>query len=174
MKVKMDPFDCAGQICKALTKGILITAKHNGKVNPMTIGWGHIGREWNKPIFVAYVRESRFTREMIEQTGEFTVNAPIAEGDRKIISFCGTKSGRDVDKVSALGLHLEESNVIGAPGICEFPLTLECKVLFQTTQTVSQLPGAVQDRFYPDGEDAHIAFWAEIVDAYRIQPEEGK
>ena len=51
MKKMLKPFDCAGQICEAMKKGILITTKANGKVNTMTIGWGHIGIEWGKPLY---------------------------------------------------------------------------------------------------------------------------
>ena len=31
----------------------------------MTIGWGGIGVEWGKPVFIAYVRESRYTKRSI-------------------------------------------------------------------------------------------------------------
>ena len=63
MKRKIDPFEYAGEICKALPAGILLTTKRGEEVNTMTIGWGHIGIEWKVPIFVAYVRESRYTKQ---------------------------------------------------------------------------------------------------------------
>ena len=72
MKKQVEAFDYAGQICKALPKGILMTTKHNGFVDTMVIGWGHIGIEWSRPIFVAYVRESRYTKKLLDKTGEFT------------------------------------------------------------------------------------------------------
>ena len=87
MKKFIDPFDYAGTICKATKKGILLTTKAGEKVNTMTIGWGTIGIEWGKPIFVGYVRESRYTREMLDQNGEFTVNVPMGEIDSKILGF---------------------------------------------------------------------------------------
>ena len=64
MKKHVDAFDYAGTVCKEMAKGILITTKLDGKVNTMTIGWGHIGIEWGKPIFIAYVRESRYTKQL--------------------------------------------------------------------------------------------------------------
>ena len=99
MKQFVDAFDYAGHICKAYKPGILITAKVGEKVNPMTIGWGTMGVEWGKPIFVAYVRESRYTHQMLDESGEFTVNVPLGAVDNRILSVCGTKSGRDMDKV---------------------------------------------------------------------------
>ena len=76
MKKNIEVFDYAGHICKAMKKGILLTTKSEGKVNTMTIGWGKIGIEWNRPVFIAYVRETRHTKTMLEASGEFTVNIP--------------------------------------------------------------------------------------------------
>ena len=103
MKKMIEAFDYAGTVCKAMPRGILLTTKADGKVNTMTIGWGHIGIEWGKPIFVAYVRESRYTKQMLEANGEFTVNVPMGSIDGKILGYCGTKSGRDTDKIADLG-----------------------------------------------------------------------
>ena len=69
MKKEINAFDYAGDICKALPKGILMTTKTGDYVNTMVIGWGHIGIEWGRPIFVAYVRESRHTKQMVEECG---------------------------------------------------------------------------------------------------------
>ena len=174
MKKTVNAFDYAGEICKAMKKGILVTAKNDEKVNPMTIGWGTIGIEWGKPIFIAFIRPSRYTHEMVERSGEFTVNIPMGEADSavtKILGFCGTKSGRDYDKVKELGLTLEASEVVGAPGIKELPLTLECKVLYKQDQVVQDIPDPLRDRYYPDRNDLadyHTAYYAEIVNAYLI------
>ena len=97
MKMRIDPFDYAGEFAKHMGRGILLTTKANGKVNTMTIGWGTVGIEWGRPMFVAYVRESRFTRQLLDQNPEFTVNCPIGDVDKKILGVCGTKSGRDTD-----------------------------------------------------------------------------
>ena len=172
MKQSIQAFDYAGDICKALKKGILITTKANGVVNTMTIGWGHIGIEWSRPIFIAYVRESRFTKQMLEQNGEFTINVPYGEVDSKILGYCGTKSGRDKDKIRDLGLNLVESDVIGVPGIKELPLTLECKVIYKQKQDLSAIPDDILARYYPADEsgfqDYHYAYYGEIVNAYLI------
>lgn len=167
MKKIIDAFDYAGDICKAMKKGILLTTKGDAGVNSMTIGWGTIGIEWGRPIFVAYVRESRYTHEILEKNGEFTVNVPIDSIDSKILSVCGTKSGRDLDKIGALGLTLEEPLNISVPGIKELPLTLECKVLYRMEQTLDTIPQDILDRYYPNG-DFHYAYYAQIVGAYII------
>ena len=152
MKNIVNVFDYAGHICKAMSPGVLLTAKVGDKVNPMTIGWGSIGVEWGKPIFTAYVRPSRYTHEMIEATGEFTVNVPMGNV-KSILGFCGTKSGREVDKVAELGL------------------TLECKVIYKQDQVMSNLRDDLWAKYYnqTDSGDFHTAYYAEIVSAYLIE-----
>jgi flavin reductase (DIM6/NTAB) family NADH-FMN oxidoreductase RutF len=122
-------------------------------------------------MFVAYVRESRYTRELLDKNPEFTINCPIGEFDSKILGFCGTKSGRDVDKFAQLDLHTEEPLHITVPGIRELPLTLECKVVYCNPQPTEGLPQAILDRYYQEVDgvrDAHIAYYGEIVGAYII------
>ena len=173
MKKQVNAFDYAGDICKALPKGILITTRNGDFVNTMTIGWGHLGIEWGKPIFVAYVRESRHTKTMLENHGEFTINVPLGNVDKNILGFCGTKSGRDLDKIQELGLNLVDSDVVSVPGIAELPLTLECKVIYKQKQDLSAIPEEILKRYYPADEtgfqDYHYAYYGEIVNAYVIE-----
>lgn len=171
MKKLINPFDYAGTFGECMKKGILLTTKADDFVNTMTIGWGTIGIEWGRPMFVAYVRESRYTRELLDKNPEFTINCPMGDFDNKILGFCGTKSGREVDKFKELELHTEEPMNISVPGIRELPLTLECKVVYRNPQPTEGLPQAILDRYYPevDGKrDYHIAYYAEIVGAYII------
>lgn len=177
MKKMIQAFDYAGEICKAIPKGILLTTQNNGQVNTMTIGWGTIGIEWGKPVFIAFVRESRYTKQLLERNGEFTVNIPFGNADSRILGVCGTKSGRDMDKIQELNLTLEEPVSISVPGIKELPLTLECKVIYKQKQDLSAIPQEILNRYYPEtpgvtyaGEsrDYHIAYYGEIVNAYLI------
>ena len=170
---KVDAFDYAGHICKAMKRGILLTTKAGETVNTMTIGWGKLGIEWNRPVFIAYVRETRYTKQLLEESGAFTVNIPCGDVDPIILSYCGTKSGRNTDKIRDLGLTLVDSEVVQAPGIRELPLTLECKVIYQQKQDLQKMPQAILDRFYPviddkGFQDYHIAYYGEIVNAYLI------
>ena len=174
MKRQVDAFDYAGLICKALSRGVLLTTRSGDRVNTMTIGWGKIGIEWGKPIFIAYVRESRYTKQLLEKSGEFTVNVPLSDDCREILGYCGTKSGRDTDKIRDMGLTTVASDVVSAPGIAQFPLTLECRVIYRQEQDIRQMPQSVVGRFYPPFgakqiPDMHTAFYGEIVNAYLIE-----
>ena len=177
MKKHIPVFDYADHILNTLKKGVLLTAKADGKVNTMTISWGTLGIQWGKPIFTAFVRGSRYTSTFLDRNKEFTVNIPYAEVDKEILRICGTKSGRDMDKIRELGLTLEDPEVISVPGIREFPLTLECKVRYVQEQDLSRLEKPFLSRYYPQdvegtfpgsNRDYHLAFYGEIVDAYII------
>lgn len=169
LKKQIDVFDYAGHICKALKpNGVLLTTSSNGFVNTMTIGWGTLGVDWSRPMFIAYVRKSRYTHLMLQENPEFTVNIPIGEVDKHILGICGSRSGRDMDKIASLGLHLVPSDVVCVPGIQELPLTLECKVLYTQDQELSGIPEDILSRYYPDG-DEHTVYYGQIVNAYIIQ-----
>lgn len=169
MKRKINVWDYAPTILTELGKGALVTAKAGGKVNPMTIGWGTLGIEWGKPIFTVFIRESRFTKELLEKNPEFTINVPYGAAAKEILGYCGSKSGRDVDKVKELGLTLEAPDTISVPGIRELPLTLECKVIYKQDQDREAIDPACRTRCYPQDRDYHTAYYGEILAAYVIE-----
>ena len=173
MKRKINVWDYAGEIIEKTGEGVLLTTKADGQVNTMTIGWGTVGIQWRKPVFIAFVRQSRLTKELLDKNGEFTVNVPVGQLDKKILGICGSKSGRDMDKIKDLGLHLEEPTTISVPGIKELPLTLECKVIYKQDQVLDFLEKESRDHYYAPGSidenNYHTAYYGEILDAYIIE-----
>jgi len=177
MKEHFNVFERSGDIVKAIPKCVFITTNNSEKVNCMAIEWGTIGNLWAKPVFIAFVRNSRFTREMLDANPEFTINIPDGPYDKRIFKVCGGKSGRNVDKVAEAGLTLEDPEKISVPGIRELPIILECKVIYRQDQDVSLIPDNIKARFYPHKEipgqhdsddDDHIVYIGEIVDSYSI------
>ena len=168
MKREVNLWEYAGKILETTGTGVLLTTKCEGKVNTMTIGWGTLGIQWGKPIYTVFVRESRYTKQMLEKHGEFTINVPMGEVDKNILKICGTKSGRDMDKIAELNLHLEEGKVVDVPGIRELPLTLECKVIYKQDQDPDAVNAENTARYYPEG-DYHTAYYGQIVAAYIIE-----
>lgn len=168
-KRKIDFREYAGHIIKSLRSGILITTKVGDKVNSMTIGWGTLGVIWERPVFVAYVRQQRYTREMLDQCREFTINVPVGDFPRRALGVCGSKSGRDMDKIAAAGLTPVEPEVIGVPGLKEFPLTLECRAIYRQEQESDQFNDEITRQFYTIETGDHICYYGEIVAAYIIE-----
>lgn len=174
MKREIKVWDYAGQILEAVGKGVLLTTAAEGRCNTMTIGWGALGIEWGKPIFIAFVRESRLTKAMLDKNPEFTVNIPLGEYDKDILRVCGTQSGRDMDKFAELSLQTEPGQTVSVPGICQLPLTLECKVIYRQEQDESAINEENTKRYYPKDDvqpkgDYHTAYYGQITAAYIIE-----
>ncbi len=172
IKERIDVLDHATEIMKAVKTGVLLTSKAGDRVNSMTISWGTLGIEWNTPIFTTFVRESRFTRELLEKSDSFSINIPLEGADRKHLAYLGSHSGRDSDKIKDLGLTLVPGEKISTPAIKDYALTLECKIVHKQLQAKE---GYQMDKnaFYPQNNegkgDYHIEFVGEIVDAYIIK-----
>ncbi len=169
--------DYANLLASSLRRGILLNT-NGDKFNAMVIGWGHIGVLWGRTTFNVYVRQGRYTKGQLDKTGEFTVSAPLEGIDPLIGRVCGSQSGFDTDKVRAAGLILEEPRVIATPGIRQYPLTLECRVLYAQDQDLSRIPEDIRRKAYPQdvpgtdpmaNRDFHTMYVGEIVDAYIIR-----
>ena len=77
MKEKINAFDFAAQLNKALPQGILLNT-FGDKFNSMVIGWGYLGTIWGLQTYTVFVRQSRYTKEQLDKTGEFTISAPVS------------------------------------------------------------------------------------------------
>lgn len=177
MKENIKVTDYAQKITEALPRGILLNT-NGDKFNSMVIGWGAVGTCWSVPTFTVYVREHRYTKAQLDKTGEFTISVPTDKPIPEITKVCGRQSGKTVDKASAAHLSLEEGRTLNTPGIKEYPITLECKVLYAQKQDLSKLPENIREEMYPqdiDGSepmanrDAHTMYIGQIVDAYIIR-----
>ena len=81
-------------------------------------------------------------------------------------------------KAAEAHLTLEDPKANNTPGIREYPLTLECKILYAQEQKLSQIPEDIRAKMYPqdiDGsdpganKDPHTAYIGQILDAYIIR-----
>jgi len=149
-----------------MTKGgVLLTTQHEGKANTMTMGWGSLGFYWGKPVVTVPVRVSRFTHRQLAQSGVFTLSVPQGDELAQALGFCGSKSGRDMDKIQAAGLTLLPGRKVDCPVIAEGWLHLECKVASQHTLSADILSADIDSKIY-GGQDYHTLFMGEIVDCY--------
>ncbi len=176
-KKEINVFDYAGDILKNIQKGAVLVSGADGKVNAMTIGWGSIGIEWAKPIFTTYVREHRYTAELLKEGDSFTVCFPMENSPKKAIGILGSKSGRSIDKIAEAGLTLVDGEAVNTPAIKEFPLVIECKIGHYQMQDSKMLNERYMPMYPQDvdssnpmaNKDFHYAFIGEIVKAYIIE-----
>lgn len=147
------------------TQGAFLTAKSGDRINTMTIGWGTVGYEWNRPIFTVLVRKSRYTFDFMENTDNFTVSIPLSKDLKKALSVCGSKSGRDIDKFKECNLTLENSKKVSTPIIGECELHYECKIVYKQEMNPEFLSKEIVDRSYAD-DDYHTIYYGEILATY--------
>ena len=153
--------------------GLFLVAKGlKGPANPMTIGWGLVGTMWRKPFFIVAVRFSRHTYKLLEESNSFTVCLP-SKGMTEALDFCGTKSGRDFDKLKELGFKAQESNTIETPYINECPVHYECKISFKTEVKEGALPIDIEKDVYPN-KDFHVLYYGEILGVFASDDTEEK
>ena len=81
----------------------LVTAGGRDSFNTMTVSWGGVGILWGKPVVYAFIRPQRYTYGFLEREERFSLSF-YPEEYRKALALCGSKSGRDTDKVAESGL----------------------------------------------------------------------
>lgn len=107
---------------------MLITAGSLDHFNTMTAAWGGLGFLWNRPFATIFIRPQRYTYEFAEKYSQFTLSF-FGKEHKKALQLCGTKSGRDMDKVKAAGLtplSTEHGNVFFE----EAQLMIECEKVY--------------------------------------------
>lgn len=161
-KVDVGPFVWAEVFNRLVAKpgALLGTVDAAGRGNVMTIGWGHVGVLWRRPVMVVYVRPSRHSYTCLEQVRQFTVNVAGPEL-AKAVGVCGSKSGRDMDKFAAAGLTGGEARAVRAPVVEECALHYECTVVHYNDFEPMNLRHDIQGEFYPQG-DYHRAYFGVI------------
>ncbi len=107
---------------------MLVTAGKLGNFNMMTASWGCLGELWYKPVAFVFIRPPRYTFEFVEREDRLTLSF-FDETYRQALQICGTKSGRDIDKVAETGLTPYETE-LGSVAFHEASLVLECRKLY--------------------------------------------
>ena len=143
--------------------GLLLSSGKSG--NPMAIGWGTVGIIWHKRIFTILVRPSRYSFKLIEELSEFVINVPTKKMKKKV-AYCGTHSGRDVNKIEECNFHLGKSNQISVPYIKECPIHYECRIVNKNDIINSELDKNIISKYYTQG-DFHSVYFGEILGVYK-------
>ena len=124
-----------------------------GKSNIITVAWAGTVCT-NPPMVSISVRPSRYSYQILEETGEFVINL-TNESLVKACDDCGVVSGRDVDKFAKTGLTPIPMEHVHAMGIDESPVNMECKItekreLGSHTMFIAEVVGVTVDDQYMD------------------------
>ncbi|MCD8178820.1 MAG: flavin reductase family protein [Tannerellaceae bacterium] len=145
---------------------MLVTAGTKEKFNMMTANWGGMGYLWHKPVVFVFVRPERYTYEFTESQDLFTLSF-LGEENKDIHKICGSKSGRNVDKVKETGLvPLETEN--GSITFEQARITLECRKLY--TEMIKKENFLDQESFQkwysPAKGNPHKMYIAEVLNVW--------
>lgn len=154
-QMEINPFNMIGK------DWMLVTAGNKEKANTMTASWGGVGIMWGKNVVYVFIRDSRFTKEFIDREGKFSLSFP-KEKYRKEMKFLGAVSGRDEDKISEAGVHVDYYN--GVPYIDEGNLVLICRVMSETPIKKEEFLDESIDQTWYSTQDYHNMYIAEITD----------
>lgn len=156
--------------CEPLFKTIgkewtLLTAGTKESFNTMTASWATIGVFWNKPVAICFIRPSRYTYKFIEDSEIFTMSF-LGEENQEIHKICGSKSGRDTDKIKESGLIPVET-INKSVSFEQARLFFECKkIYFDELNPDFILPNNIENMFYPKN-DYHRIYFGEILNLYK-------
>jgi len=145
-------------------KWFLLTAGDfsKGDFNTMTVGWGSFGTMWADPFAMVVVRPQRHTFSFMEKYDSFTLSL-MPDSHRNALSVCGSKSGRDCDKMKLANITPVKSKKIAAPGIDEAILIIECrKSYFSDMNPAGMLEKEMIPDVYPQN-DFHRIYFGEIL-----------
>lgn len=156
----LKPEEIGGNVIEKIGREwMLLAAEKDGEVNMMTASWGGLGVLWGKPVAFVFFRPQRYTFEFV--TAADTLSATFYdESFRAKLNLCGTKSGRDINKVEECGFTLMREGK--TPYFAESSLALILRKLY-----VQRLePGCFVDKgldaeHYPK-KDYHYMIISEI------------
>ena len=107
---------------------MLVCAEAGGKSNAMTASWGGMGVLWRKNVAFVFVRPQRYTYEFLEKTDKMTLSF-FGEEYRDALRICGTKSGRECNKIAEAGLTPFSVND-GCTAFKEANIIMECTKMY--------------------------------------------
>ncbi|WP_315121181.1 flavin reductase [uncultured Clostridium sp.] len=138
---------------------MLITAEKDNKVNTMTAAWGGFGFMWGKNVTYIVIRPGRFTKEFVNNSNTFSLTF-FDESFKKQLSYLGTVSGKDEDKISKSNLTIQHLDNI--PYFEEANLVITCKKLYaQDFKPECFIERELDEKWYPE-KDHHTLYIAEV------------
>jgi flavin reductase (DIM6/NTAB) family NADH-FMN oxidoreductase RutF len=138
----------------------LVSAGSKTKANTMTISWGGVGVLWGKNVAFIFVRDSRYTKEFLDNYEFFSISF-MGKDYKNALNYCGSHSGRDIDKVKEAGLTWNYKHSI--PFIDEGDFVFICHKLSATRITEDSFISPDVKNWYADG-DMHTMYVGEIMD----------
>lgn len=142
---------------------MLISAGNEEKSNTMTASWGGFGILWFSKVATVYIRHSRYTLGLVEDLPYYTLTF-LKDGHREALNICGSKSGRNMDKMHNAGLT--PVMLDGQPTFEEAEYVVICRKLYaDDIKEKNFIYPETVEKSYANG-DYHRMYIGEIVKVY--------
>lgn len=140
---------------------MLITAENNNKVNTMTASWGGMGVLWEYDVVYIFIRNSRYTKEFIDASPNFSLTFFDTDKYHKTMGYLGNVSGRTEDKIAKSELTLLKED--GIPYFAEANTVIMCEKLSrQMIAPEGMLNDELLTKYYAD-HDYHEMYIGKIL-----------
>ncbi len=147
-----------------IPKGAFLTVQAGNEKNVMTIGWALFGFIWRRSTMMVAVRNTRFTHGLMEKADFYSVSVPTRPMEKEI-DFCGTRSGRNVDKIKECKWNLVPGEKTKTP-ILDIPgYHYECRIIYKTPLDPRFMARELES-IYPQ-KDYHTLYFGEILGCYQ-------
>lgn len=152
-ELQLNPFSLIGK------DWALVTAGNKEKFNTMTVSWGGLGVFWNKNVVTVYIRPQRYTKKFVDEQDRFTLSF-YEEGYRETLAFCGSVSGKDVDKVKEANLtpYFDQET----PYFAEAKMVFVCKKIYHFDMEKGIMDEEKYKEMMYANNDYHTMYIAEI------------
>lgn len=166
---KIEASDLPDNVIQLIGKEwMLITAGTKNSYNTMTASWGGIGYIWERPSTFIFIRDTRYTYQFLQREESFTLSF-FDEKYRNALRICGTRSGRDTNKIEEAGLSPLETPS-GLMSFGEARMIIECKKMFVQELDYANLTEPyktkVMEESYKNESSKHQMFISEITNIW--------
>ena len=154
-------YDIKDNLTRLISKDwMLVTAGELEDFKMMTANWGTLRYLWQKEIAICFVRPTRHTYQFTEKHDYFTLTF-FEEKYRDILKVMGTKSGRDMNKMTESGLT-PRAGKTGSVYFEEARIVMECKKIYYHDINPDNFLLPEIDKEYPQ-KDYHRVYIGEIL-----------
>ena len=162
----VNAFEIVPAAMKQIQEGAFLTVAAKRQKNVMTIGWALVGILWRKSVMMVAVRNSRHTFGLMEEADSFTVSVPTKDM-KKELDFCGTMSGKTIDKFRECRLATRTAKKVSSP-VLDIPgYHYECRRLYKNALDPKMMDKELE-YLYPK-KDYHTLYFGEIVACYQTE-----
>ncbi len=166
---KIEASDLPDNVIQLIGKEwMLVTAGTKNSYNTMTASWGGIGYIWERPSTFIFIRDTRYTYQFLQREESFTLSF-FDEKYRNALRICGTRSGRDTNKIEEAGLSPLETPS-GLMSFGEARMIIECKKMFVQELDYANLTAPyktkIMEEAYKNESSKHQMFISEITNIW--------